>query len=382
MKNIFSKIGLFKKKDKLSFGLDIGTQEVKCVKLKSSAGAVELVDFSVEEGQLDPREALKSIRRRQGADLVNISFSGPSTVIRYVNFLRMNKNELSGSLKFEAQKHIPFSVNDVNLDAEILKNDLPDNKMLVLIAAVKKDAVAQRIAALENAGLRANLIDIDSLALVNAFNYNYPVTETADNAAGEENALSGSGERETENPGSPSGKQSQGAAAPGSPSGKQSQGTICLLNVGSSITSVNILDNRLVRLSRDIHFGGVNFTRKIMDLFEMDFKSAEASKINPPSDKAARIRASMEGLLTSLASEIRTSFDYYESQNTVSVSRIFLSGGAGRMAGLRETLSASLGLPVETWDPFRKIIIPDTVDKKKLEGLSGHFNVAVGLALR
>ncbi|MCK9432763.1 MAG: pilus assembly protein PilM, partial [Candidatus Omnitrophica bacterium] len=166
------------------------------------------------------------------------------------------------------------------------------------------------------------------------------------------------------------------------PSSKQSQGTICLLNVGSSITSVNILDNRLVRLSRDIHFGGVNFTRKIMDLFEMDFKSAEASKINPPSDKAARIRASMEGLLTSLASEIRTSFDYYESQNTVSVSRIFLSGGAGRMAGLRETLSASLGLPVETWDPFRKIIIPDTVDKKKLEGLSGHFNVAVGLALR
>lgn len=327
-------------KERFSFGLDIGTQSIKCIKLKISGSAVELAAFDLEEGQLDPTEALKKIKHAQEADLVNISFSGVSTVIRYVNFLRMNKSELMGALKFEAQKHIPFSVEEVNLDAEILRNDLPENKMLVLIAAIKKDLILSRIKVLENAGLKPNIIDIDSLALVNAFNFNYPKVEIPENKS------------------------------------------ICLLNIGSTITQVNILDNAVVHLSRDIHCGGVNFTKKLMDLFNIDFKSAEELKINPPLDKAAKIKPGVENVLTNLASEIRTSFDYYESQNTANVVKIFLSGGASKITGLKEMLSACLGIPVESWDPFKQIKIPDTVDTQKLNKFYGQFNVAVGLALR
>ncbi|MDP2928145.1 MAG: type IV pilus assembly protein PilM [Candidatus Omnitrophota bacterium] len=327
-------------KERFSFGLDIGTRSIKCVKLKVNGSAIELVAFDLQESQLDPTEALKKIKHAQGADLVNISFCGASTVIRYVNFLRMNKVELKGALKFEAQKHIPFSVEEVNLDAEILRDDLPDNKMLVLIAAIKKELIPQRIKVLENAGLRPNIIDIDSLALVNAFNFNYPKVEI--------------------------------------PEGK----SICLLNIGSTITNVNILDNGLVRLSRDIHCGGANFTKKLMDIFEMDFKAAEELKINPPEDKADKIKACVESVLTDLASEIRTSFDYYESQNTSNVVKIFLSGGASKITGLKEMLTTCLGIPVETWDPFKQIKIPDTIDTQKLNKFDGQFNVAVGLALR
>ncbi len=336
MKNIFANIKLPKAKEKFSFGLDIGTHAIKCVKFKSLGQAIELVSFDLLVNTLDPTEALKKIKHEQGADLVNISFSGSSTVIRYVNFLRMNKLELKGALKFEAQKHIPFSVEDVNLDAEILKDDLPENKMLVMIAAVKKELIQQRIKLLENSGLRPNVVDLDSLALVNAFNFNYPKPEPA----------------------------------------------ICLLNIGSSITNVNILDNGLVRLSRDIHSGGANFTKKLMDVFELDFKAAEELKINPAQDKAAKVRTCVENVLTNLAQEVRTSFDYYESQNTANVAKIFLSGGASKIGGLQEMLGACLGLPVETWDPFKQINIPDTIDKQKLSQFSGQFNVACGLALR
>jgi len=364
MKNFFSKIKLSSAKEKLSFGLDIGTQSIKCVKLKTSGNLVELVDFDLQESQLDPVEVLKKIKHDLGADLVNISFCGASTVIRYVNFLRMNKTELKGALKFEAQKHIPFSVNEVNLDAEILKDDLPENKMLVLIAAIKKESILQRVKVLDNAGLRASLIDIDSLALVNAFNFNYPKTELTGN-----NGTLASGQN----------LKSPGAALAAA---NQNPKTICLVNIGSTITNVNILDNGLVRLSRDIHSGGANFTKKLMDTFDLDFKAAEELKLNPPADKAARIRPAVESVLTNLASEIRTSFDYYESQNTSSVIKIFLSGGGSKIVGLKEMLGICLGLPVESWDPFNRITIGDGIDKQKLDKFYGQFNVAVGLALR
>ncbi len=339
MMNIFSKIKLPVVKDKFSIGLDIGTQSIKCVKLKVNGGT-ELAAFDLEEAQLDPVEILKKIKHAQDADLVNISFCGSSTVIRYVNFLKMSKSELKQALKFEAQKHIPFSLNEVNLDAEILRDDLPENKMLVLIAAVKKELIQQRLKVLENSALRPNVIDIDSLALVNAFNFNYPKPETLENKSA------------------------------------------CLLNIGSAISNVSIITNGIPVLSRDIHSAGANFTKKLMDIFSIDFKEAEKLKINPGADNANKVKAAVESVLTNLAGEIRTSFDYYESQNTSNVIKIFLSGGGSKISGLTEMLNASLGIPVEVWDPFKQIKISDKLDSQKLSQLSGQFNVAVGLALR
>lgn len=337
--NIFSKIKLPKAKEKFSIGLDIGTQSIKCVKLKIN-NSVELVSFDLEESQLDPTEILKKIKRSEDIDLVNISFCGSSTVIRYINFLRMNKSELRQALKFEVQKHIPFSLNEVNLDAEILKNDLPENKMLVLIAAIKKELMQQRLKTLENSGLRLNIIDIDSLALINSFNYNYPKVEIPENKS------------------------------------------ICLLNIGATISNVNILDSGIPRLSRDIHSAGANFTKKLMDIFGLDFKAAEELKINPDAERASKVKASVESVLTNLATEIRTSFDYYESQNTSNVVKIFLSGGGSKIAGLSEMLTTCLGIPVETWDPFKQIKISEKIDLQKLNSFGGQFNIAVGLALR
>lgn len=347
--NIFSKIKLPTVKEKFSIGLDIGTQSIKCVKLKINNGA-ELVGFDVGEGQLNPTEVLKKIKHSQEADLVNVSFCGSSTVIRYVNFLKMNKNELKQSLKFEAQKHIPFSLNEVNLDAEILKSDLPENKMLVMIAAIKKETMQQRLKVLDAAGLRPDVIDIDSVALINAFNFNYSKIDVAE--------------------------------------GK----SICLLNIGATISNVNILENGIPRLSRDIHTAGANFTKKLMDIFDLDFKAAEELKIsglasdsqsrNPDPQGANKVKASVESVLTNLAQEIRTSFDYYESQNSSNVVKIFLSGGGSKINGLAEMLASCLGIVVEAWDAFKQVKISSNIDAQKLNNFSGQFNVAVGLALR
>ncbi len=341
MDNILSKIKIGLTKDKFSVGVDIGVSQIKLVKLKFTKDQVELCDFNIEPARLDLGEALGHILKSHSTgNLINISVSGQQSVIRYVNFVRMNSAELKQALKFEAQKHIPFSIADVNLDGYILKDDLADNKMLVLIAAVKKDLVNQRLKLIEGLGYRTNIIDIDSIALLNAFNFNYPFEDT------------------------------------------QAHKAIALLNIGSSMSNLDILDNGIPRLSRDLHIAGNVFTQKIADILGIDFANAENLKINPDKEKINKINAAIESVLANLAGEIRTSFDYYESQGASNVGKVFLSGGSAKFEGLKEMLARLLSIEVESWDPFKKIKIPENIDAKKLKDLSGELGVAVGLALR
>lgn len=325
-------------KEKISLGLDIGASAVKLVKLKISKEKVELCGFAIEAYQDDLGSVLKRAIQAQDTQKVNLSVSGPATIIRYAYFPKMNSSELKQALKFEAQKYIPFSMDEINLDACILNPDAPESKMLVLLAAVKKDFMNQRMNLLKDAAVKVNVVDIDSLALINAFNFSYS----------QENSGKG----------------------------------IALLNIGAIGSNLSILEDSIPRLSRDINIGGKNFTQKIAEILSLDFKSAEELKLNPDKEKTGKVAAVSEAMLTKLAAEIRTSFDYYESQSSFSVGKIFLSGGGSLYSGLKDTLSSLLGMAVECWDPFKQVIISDGIDAQKIKLRAGQLAVALGLGLR
>ncbi len=333
-------------KERFSVGLDIGTQSIKVVKLKFIQEQVQLCGFDLETSPPDVIEFLKRIKESLKLETVNISVCGPSTVIRYVNFPKMKKDELQQALKFEAPKHIPFSIDEINLDAYILNEDLPDNKMLILLAAVKKELIDQRLKLMEDAGLRVNLIDIDSLALVNSFNFNYPLDDNLRHKV------------------------------------------IALLNIGASTSNLDISEDGIPRLSRDIHIAGNSFTQKLADILGIDFKAAENLKLSPvegmssDSERANKVAAGVESVLGNLANEIRISFDYYESQSASSVAKIFLTGGSSVFRGLKDILANLLGIEVEYWDPLKQITLADNIDSGKVKALSSQLSVAVGLALR
>lgn len=293
-------------KEAFSVGLDIGASAIKAIKLKFLQEAVQLYSFVSEPIQPDLESTLKRIIESQGIKKVNISVSGPATIIRYVVLPRMNENEFRQALKFEAPKYITFTLSEANLDACILKPDLPDNKMLVLLAAVKKELISQRLQLLQEGGLKVNIIDLDSLALINAFKH------SEDNDTFKDK-------------------------------------TVALLNIGASLSSISILEKGLPVLSRDIYIAGNNLS-------------------NLP--------------LSELAGELRTSFDYYESQSASSVERIFLSGGGSKLSGLKDTLANLLGIEIQGWDPLNKIKISDAIEQDKLKEISCELAVAVGLALR
>lgn len=320
-------------KSQYTIGLDIGTSAVRMVKLKFEGDTAELADFAI-------KGKIKEISAELDGRKVNTALSGPSALIRYVQFPRMSAPELKQALKFEAQKHIPFSVSELYLDAFILKPEMPDNKMLVLLVAIKKEIVNQRLEIMKSEGLRIEVLDFDSIALVNAFNFSY----------GDEPEVK--------------------------------DRTIALLNIGASFSNLNILEGSIPRMSRDIHAAGNNLTQKIMDIFSVDHTTAEYLKRNPDPEKASRIATLAEAALTDIASEVRTSFDFYESQSSSAVSKIFLSGGASIGPTVREMITNVLGLEVDTWDPLKKIVVSERLKEKKVQEAAHELAVAVGLALR
>jgi type IV pilus assembly protein PilM len=327
-------------KDKISVGLNIGVSSIKMVKLFFAKDKVQLANFCVEENQVDQDAVLKKIVQANSIKKVNISVSGQQAITRYIELPRMNAEELRQSLKFEAQKHIPFPIAEVNLDACILRSDLPDNKMKVLLAAVKKESLSQRLKLLSGLDLEVGVVDVDSLALMNAFEFNYDQEENIKNR------------------------------------------TLALLNIGSSTSNLNILDSGYPALSRDINIGGNNFTQKASDALGVDFKTAELMKVTQDKSKADKLAIAIEPVLAKLAQEVRTSFDFFESRSVTSVEKIFLSGGASLMDGVKESLANLLGLEVVNWDPFKRISPAEGVELEKLKGLSSQLAVAVGLALR
>jgi len=327
-------------KEKSSVGLNIGLSSVKVVKLSFAKDSVMLSGFGIEDSQVDSDMVLKKLIQAHSIKRVNISVSGQQAITRYIEFPRMAPEELKQSLKFEAQKYIPFPVTEVNLDAFILRAALPDNKMKVLIAAVKKDSLNQRLKLLSGLDLEVGVVDVDSLALMNAFEFNYSQGENIKDK------------------------------------------TLALLNIGSSTSNLNIMESGYPALSRDINVGGNNFSQKAAEVLGVDFKSAEALKISGDKQKSEKISVAIEPILAKLAQEVRTSFDYYESRSVTSVEKIFLSGGGSMFAGLRETLSSLIGIEVANWDPFKKITIGNGIDIVKLKELSSQLAVAVGLALR
>lgn len=336
---------LFAKKTNFKFGLDIGSSAIKIIKLSEHDNIRRIEDFSISD---NPREKaglavlLKNFLNDVGVASypIHTALSGQNVITRYVSLPAMADDDFRKALRFEAQKYIPFAIEEVEYDGYILKRDLPGNKMSVLIAAAKKDLVHQRINLLKDLGFRLAVVEIDSLALVNLFNFNYAQNEELKNK------------------------------------------TTALLNIGATITNLNILERGIPCLSRDIHIAGDNFTTKISDIFGVDSKNAERLKKNLDEEKIGKAKSAIEPILSQLIQEIRTSFDYYESQSVLNVEKIFLIGGGSLFPEIKENLNHHLGIEIDIWDPLINFALAETLDNAKIKADSSQLAVAIGLAMR
>ena len=321
-------------------GLDIGTSTIKVVQLLKFKEGYSLIKASIEEVGFNADEKVKLAalerlfkRAKISQKEVNVSIEGPSVIIRNIQLPKMSKADLKNAIKFEAEKYIPYSINEVLVDCQIISE--AQNNMRVLLVAAKKDAVNDKIQLVQKAGLRPWVVDIDSFALINAFNLK----------------------------------------------NEDSDKTIALLNIGNEATSVNIICGNLFKFTRNIPVGGKRVTEVIAENFKIDLTQAEELKKNP-GDRKQELNEICLNAMREMAIEIKSSFDYYENQHEEGVSKIFISGGVAINESMANFLSENMDLEVNRWSVFDKVGVVSKSLKETLTPIQDYLVVATGLALR
>jgi type IV pilus assembly protein PilM len=255
----------------------------------------------------------------------------------------MTDAELAEAIQWEAEQYIPFDIQDVNLDYQILDRGDPaagGSTMDVLLVAAKKEKIADYTGVIAQAGRTALVVDVDAFALQNAYEANY---------------------------------------------GCDHSSVVVLMNAGASATNINILHGEQSVFTRDISIGGNAYTEALQRELNLPYEAADALKrghaIDGPSYDDARpvLRAVTENVML----EIQKTFDFFKATSFAEkIDRIVLSGGASRAEAFSDLLADRFELPVTPFDPFKGVAF----DPKKLGMASADAAptaaVAVGLALR
>ena len=344
-------------KAKSIVGLDIGSSAVKAVELKSAGKGYRVAAFgsepippdSIVDGAIIDGTAVTDAIRRLferhpfKSKEVAASLSGNAVIVKKINLPLMTADELAESIYWEAEQYIPFDIQDVNLDYQILDPGTGPNSrgsMDVLLVAAKKEKISDYTNVISQAGRTPVIVDVDAFALQNAFEVNY---------------------------------------------GLDAGRIVVLLNAGASAININILQGDQSVFTRDISMGGNAYTEAVQKELDLPFDSAEQLKKGIPVDGATFEEAQpvLRAVTENVLLEIQKTFDFFKATAASDhIDKIILSGGASRVDGFREMLEERFGTPVEEFDPFKAV----AWDPAKLGAPSADHAataaVAVGLALR
>jgi type IV pilus assembly protein PilM len=342
------------RKSKEIVGIDIGSSSVKLVQLEEQKGAYQLKNAGilplpseaiVDNSLMDTTsivETIKSLVKSldvKAKDAV-CSISGNSVIIRKISLPAMTPEELEDQIAWEAEQYIPFDINDVNLDFEILDTDLAaSGKMTVLLVASKKEIINEYVAVFNEAGLKLVVVDVDSFAIQNIFEQNY-------------------------------------APAPDE--------VVALVNIGASIMNLNVVKGGVSLFTRDVQMGGNLYTEELQRQFALSGQDAERVKVTLDFPDKERLKDAISRINETVSIEINRSLDFYNSSaEDQKISKVYLSGGCAKVALLAESVGQRLGLPVELLNPLQKITYNDkNFDPEYLQEIGPLVAVAAGLAMR
>ncbi|MGH7407618.1 MAG: type IV pilus assembly protein PilM [Candidatus Methylomirabilales bacterium] len=336
-------------------GLDIGASSVKAVQLKRVGKGYELVHLGM--APLNPETIVDGVIMDGGSVIsaiqqiyqehriktkdVAVAVSGHSVIVKKIRMQPMKEEELAESIQWEAEQYIPFAIEDVNLDFQILEPRGESAEMDVLLVAVKKDVINDYLTVISSAGLTGQVVDVDAFALENAY------------------GISGEVPRDQ---------------------------ILALINLGATVMNINILKRGVTEFTRDSAIGGNRYTESIQKMLGLSFEQAEKLKMGTAVEgrTLAEAQPAIDMVNTELAGEIRRSMDFFRSSSqSDSIHKVVLSGGGARLPGLMNFLGQHLEVPVEVANPLRAIKAdPKQFDPEYLEFVGPQLGVAVGLALR
>jgi len=343
-----------KKKDVI--GLDIGSSSIKMVELREDRSGYKLQNLAisplppeaiVDGALMDSATIIDTIRdviaasKTKSKDVVT-SVSGHSVIVKKISLPVMTEAELEESIQWEAERYIPFDINDVNIDFQICGATQENTEVMdVVLVAAKKDMINDYVSVIMESGLNPVIIDLDSFALENMLAINYE---------------RGDGE------------------------------TVAVANVGANVTNIDIIRNNTSAFTRDIFRGGNQMTEEIQRQLHVDHEEAEKIKVGTKIDLSSQpvIQNVLKTATESLAAEVGNSFEFFQSTNTYEkISRLYLSGGGSKIKDFDIVLQQQIGIPVEVVNPFKRIDYSGRdFDLEYLREIGPIMAVGVGLASR
>jgi len=350
-------VALFGKKKGL-VGLDIGSSAIKAVELKpggkggaefqlTNIGMEPLPPEAIVDGAImDSGAVIDAIQRLFSSQKIKTpdvatGVSGNAVIVKKISLPQMSQEELAESIHWEAEQYIPFAIQDVAIDYEIIEGGGSGGNMDVLLVAVKKDKISDYTSAIAQAGKTAAIVDVDVFALQNCYEANY-----------------------------------------GSDPGR----VLALLNVGASIMNINIVKGSTSIFNRDIAVGGNQYTDAIQKDLNLSFDQAETLKKGGRVEGAAveNLPPILQAVSENIALEIQKTFDFFKATSSEDrIDRIFLSGGTSKVHGLRDLLADRFEAGVEIMNPFNNITYnPRDFDPDFISELGPSAAIAVGLAVR
>jgi len=344
-------MALFGRK-RLTVGLDIGSGLIKVAVIDHGKGEPELArvaivpllaDAIVEGEIMDPgivAEAVQSALLAAGVKgkAVVTAVGGRDVIVKKIQIDRVKESEVRDLMRWEAEQHVPFDMESVELDFQILDPDGSGLDMSVLLVAAKRDLVENRVRLLAEAGLQPSMVDVDAFALHNAFELNHP---------------------------------------------EAMRGVVALVNVGHEVTNINILDDGVPILTRDLTIG----TRRLReDLQRERGLGADDSDAllrgydrSPHLDHVLHPRAEEIALGIERASTFLAS----SSRSGAALREVYLCGGGARVPGLAPLLGDRLRMPVNQANPLANIKVRDgALDTLATDDVASLLMLPIGLALR
>lgn len=318
-------LSLFRNKSYI--GLDLGANSIKAVHMeRTQAGwrVDKAIKFptpkgAIQDGIVTDVDALSAAiqqmmkEHRLGATCAVIGASGGSVIVRNVKIPNMPEAVLRKSIKFEASRYVPSSIEDSFIEFEIL-GQADEDHMDVLIVAAPRDIVESRVRACEAAGLEVEVVDVEAFA-------------------------------------------SYRALIESDPADDNSNATIAIIDIGAQTTNVSVVNNGVFAMTRSIPQAGATLTEALKGYFKLSDEDAESGKAQldlnqllmenkPAENPPLRV---IQPFLDDQIREIRRSLNYYQSQQTeggqaVPVTKLLLSGGGASLNGIGNYIEQKLGI--------------------------------------
>jgi len=335
-----------------SVGLDIGSGQIKLAVISHGSGEpvltkvafAPLVDDAIVEGEvMDPgivADAVRGLFQNSGIKPKQVitAVGGRDVIIKKIPMDRMKESEAREVIRWEAEQHVPFDMDNVELDFQILDPQGEGLQMTVLLVAAKRELIDHKIALLSEVGVGPSIIDVDSFALHNAFELSYP---------------------------------------------EGMSGVVGLVNIGHEMTNINILDEGIPVLTRDLPVGTRRFREDLQR--ERGLSAGEADQLLQGFETSEVLTPFLQSRGEELAVGIERAAAFLQTaaRSSSALSRLYTSGGGARIPGLTKTLADRLRLPVEMANPLKRLQVdPGAFDGMNIDQVAPLLMLPVGLALR